>query len=180
MRYSLLHKSVITDPMLYELFDRLDDAGRVAQTFCEGHVTTHHEFRDLCRREDVHLWAMCADGDPDGFIFLNNVQIKKAWAHFAFFGRIHPLSECRLGKFSVASLLHLREPSGAFILDVLHGFTPKSNVQACRYVRLIGMKRSGELPLGIWDAYAGQNEDCIMSYATRDLFPERYLHENLY
>ena len=178
MLYSLLHKSAMSDPMLYELFDRLADAGRIERSF-SGNIVDHHQFRNFCRREDVHFWAMCADGDPAGFINLDNVQIRKAWAHFAFFGRLHPVVECRLCRFAVASLLRLREEAGDYILDVLYGFTPSRNREACRFARLVGLRQSGSLPLGHWNPIKGENEDFIINYATRELFPERYLDENI-
>ena len=170
MRYALLHKSALSDSMLYELFDRLADAGRVERSF-SGNITTHHEFRDFCRRDAVHFWAMCADGDPAGIIYLDSVKARKAWAHFAFFGRIFPLAECRLARFAVTQLLHLRD-DGGYVLDILYGFTPVPNQKACRFVRLVGMALCGVLPQGHWNALRGENEDFQLAYATRDLFPE--------
>ncbi len=160
----------MSDPMLYELFDRIADAGRIEQSF-SGNITTHHAFRDFFRRDDVHLWAMCADGDPAGIIYIDNVEVRKARAHFAFFGRIFPLAECRLARFAVSRILHLRDENG-YVLDILYGFTPTPNRNACRFVKLVGMALCGVLPLGHWNPARGENEDFQIAYATRELFHE--------
>ena len=60
MKYSMTYKTALPDTALYELFDRLVDAGRLEPTFHDGEVRTHHEFRDLVRRK------MCISGLAQG------------------------------------------------------------------------------------------------------------------
>ena len=56
--YGMVHKSALPDCVLYELFDRLLETGRLTETFYDGEVKTHHEFRDFVRRDDIHFWML--------------------------------------------------------------------------------------------------------------------------
>ena len=60
--YGMTHKSALPDVALYELYDRLKDAGRFHETFYDGEIEdSHHGFRDYARRPDIHLWALIQD-----------------------------------------------------------------------------------------------------------------------
>ena len=62
--YGMTHKSALPDVALYELYDRLKDAGRFHETFYDGEIEdSHHGFRDYARRPDIHLWALIHGGE---------------------------------------------------------------------------------------------------------------------
>lgn len=170
MRYSLLHKSAMSDLDLYELFDRLQDAGRVESASYDGSVTDRHSFRDLCRSEFTHFWAGLGDGDPLGYFILNGAEHHRAWMHFALFGRVHPICELRMAQHSLSFVLGLQDEDGP-LLDVVYGLTPITNSQAIRFIKLVGFRQCGMLPHGAYDAVRGCNVDACITYADRTIFP---------
>lgn len=69
--YGMTHKSALPDVALYELYDRLKDAGRFHETFYDGEIEdSHHGFRDYARRPDIHLWALIHGGELSGMCWL--------------------------------------------------------------------------------------------------------------
>ena len=72
--YGMTHKSALPDVALYELYDRLKDAGRFHETFYDGEIEdSHHGFRDYARRPDIHLWALIHGGELSGMCWLTHV-----------------------------------------------------------------------------------------------------------
>lgn len=97
--YGMTHKSALPDVALYELYDRLKDAGRFHETFYDGEIEdSHHGFRDYARRPDIHLWALSHGGELSGMCWLTHVcHGGTAFAHFAMLPNLHPLVTLRLG-----------------------------------------------------------------------------------
>lgn len=57
--YGMTHKSALPDVALYELYDRLKDAGRFHETFYDGEIEdSHHGFRDYARRPDIPFMGL--------------------------------------------------------------------------------------------------------------------------
>lgn len=99
--------------------------------FYDGEIEdSHHGFRDYARRPDIHLWALSHGGELSGMCWLTHVcHGGTAFAHFAMLPNLHPLVTLRLGRFAVASMLRLQDERGAFILEALHGTTPRCAAQ---------------------------------------------------
>ena len=73
--YGMTHKSALPDVALYELYDRLKDAGRFHETFYDGEIEdSHHGFRDYARRPDIHLWALIHGGELSGMCWLRPLR----------------------------------------------------------------------------------------------------------
>ena len=153
--YGMTHKSALPDVALYELYDRLKDAGRFHETFYDGEIEdSHHGFRDYARRPDIHLWALSHGDELSGMCWLTHV--------------------CR---FAVASMLRLRDERGAFILEALHGTTPARRPKAVRWVQKVGFVSVGELPYAVFMADTGRNEPGLISYADRTTAPGAWCGE---
>ena len=177
--YGMTHKSALPDVALYELYDRLKDAGRFHETFYDGEIEdSHHGFRDYARRPDIHLWALIHGGELSGMCWLTHVcHGGTAFAHFAMLPNLHPLVTLRLGRFAVASMLRLRDERGAFILEALHGTTPVRRPKAVRWVQKVGFVSVGELPYAVFMADTGRNEPGLISYADRTTAPGAWCGE---
>ena len=177
--YGMTHKSALPDVALYELYDRLKDAGRFHETFYDGEIEdSHHGFRDYARRPDIHLWALIHGGELSGMCWLTHVcHGGTAFAHFAMLPNLHPLVTLRLGRFAVASMLRLRDERGAFILEALHGTTPVRRPKAVRWVQKVGFVSVGALPYAVFMAATGRNEPGLISYADRTTAPGAWCGE---
>lgn len=171
MKYALEYKSALPDVALYELFDRLADAGRLELTFHDGEIRTHHQFRDMVRREDLHFWALLGDAAPLGMLWITDARHGAVNTHFAMLGTAHPIADVRGARFIVASVLRLRDEAGRYLVDVMHGTTPVRNGAACRWIQKVGFVAAGELPGAVWMADAQRLEPALISYATRKTAP---------
>jgi hypothetical protein len=171
----MTYKASLRDTDLYELFDRLGDAGRRENTFHDGWIRKHHDFRDLVRRDDVHFWALNGDGNQWGMFWITDLRHGAANIHFAMLGSAHPVSEVRIARFAVASLLHRMKDGKGFLVDFLHGTTPARNEAACRWIRKVGFMPVGEVPGAVWMADTERLEPALISCATRETAPEDWI-----
>lgn len=177
--YAMTYKSTLPNVALYELYDRLKDAGRFRETFYDGEIEdSHHGFRDYVRRPDVHFWALSYGGEPSGMCWLTHVcRGGTAFVHFAMLPNQHPLVTLRLGRFAVASMLRLRDEDGGFILEALHGTTPARRANVIRWSKKVGFVFIGELPYAVFMADTGRNEPGLISYANRTTVPGAWCGE---
>ncbi|MDR1685197.1 MAG: hypothetical protein LBR82_01945 [Desulfovibrio sp.] len=175
-RCAMIHKSQIPDPFLYELWDRLCDSKIEKLTFYDGAATDHHSFRDFVRFHGTHFWAMFYDKEPAGFMWVNGIQGRSGYAHFAFFKEFRGEKAITLGRFGNASILRFKDDKDRYLLDVLIGVTPRDYKLALRFVKRCGAVVCGEIPYGTWFAETDQTQDAIISSVTRESTEESWIH----
>jgi hypothetical protein len=180
-RCAMIHKSEMPDPFIYELWDRLCDSGIEKTTFYDGAAFDHHSFRDFVRSEGTHFWALFYDKEPAGFVWLNWLQGRSAYMHFAFFkemrGQNRQMSHLiTLGRFVSSNVIRFKDDKGRYLLDVLIGVTPKRYKLALRFVQRCGAVERGELPHGSWFAETDTTEDAVITSITRESTEESWRH----
>ena len=161
------YKTQLTDPDLYEIWDRIVDAGVAESTFYGAQATDHHSFRDLVRRPCNDVFMIAYDGTPVALGWLNDRKERSAHLHFAFFhkpkwkrGEIPP--HVQAGRYFVSRCVR------DLPLDVLIGTTPVRAKSACKYIQRVGAKPIGIIPYGAWFADTKQSEDALLTAITRE------------
>lgn len=167
------YKTQLTDPDLYEIWDRLVDAGVAETTFYGAQAVDHHSFRDLVRAPWNDVFLLSYDGVPASVAWLNDRKASSAHIHFTFFhrfrwkkGQIPP--HVQIGRYFTARCVR------DLPLDVLIGTTPVRNKLACKYIQRVGAKPVGIIPHAAWFADTQQSEDAVISYITRDTTEEEW------
>ena len=176
----LRHKSALSNPEVARLWYALRASGVAAAVFYGGQVHDEYEFVNLVRLHWNHFWAVYWEGEPAGFVWLNDMREKSARVHFAFFrnawGRGPEAPSIILARFMNATLLRLKDASGEYMLDVLYGFTPTRNQIAIKRMQLTGVVIQGIVPNGAWFADTGKSEDAVFSTITRESTEESWLN----
>lgn len=179
-RCMLRHKSALSNPEVARLWHALRASGVATAVFYGGQVHDEYEFVNLVRLHWNHFWAVYWEGEPAGFVWLNDMREKSARVHFAFFrnawGRGPEAPSIILARFMNATLLRLKDASGEYMLDVLYGFTPTRNQIAIKRMQLTGVVIQGIVPNGAWFADTGKSEDAVFSTITRESTEESWLN----
>jgi hypothetical protein len=172
----MIHKSQIPDPFLYELWDRLCDSKIEKLTFYDGSATDHHSFRDFVRCDGTHFWALFHDREPAGCIWVNGINGRSGYLHFALFREVRGKAAITIGRFATSSIIRFKDDNDTYILDVLIGVTPKKYKLALRLVKHCGGIVRGEMPYGSWFYETDTSENAIITSVTRESTEETWQH----
>ena len=173
MRCDMVHKDIIPDLYLYEIWDRMCDDGLDIITFYEGDITDHHAFRDFVRNEKTHFFALYYDKTLAGCIWLNSLYRKTGHCHFVFF-RGKRATKIALARFAVSRIIRARGDDGEYMLDVIIGITPKRYRRAIEFIQKCGCVVCGEIPYGTWFADTQKSEDATLTTVTRESTEESW------
>lgn len=170
----MVHKIKFADVQLYEVWDKMCDANVVKDTFYDGCVSNHHEFRDFVRREGNEVFFVFYEGKLGMVAWMNDRVHKRACIHFTTlpqtWGRkIDGVSiAMKLGRFVVSTIVREMD------IDVLVGVTPVRNKLACKYVQRVGAVPVGIAPNMCWFADTQQSEPAMISTITRESTEEEW------
>lgn len=164
----MVHKNLLTDVQLYEVWDMMCDAKVETDTFYDGSVTSHHEFRDFVRLDGNEVFFVFYEGKLGMMAWMNDRVHRRACIHFTTLPqtwgrkRDNISAAMKLGRFVVATIV--REMG----IDVLVGITPTRNKLACKYVQRVGAVPVGEAPNMCWFADTKTSEPALITTITRD------------
>ena len=169
MQHCLLrHKNNLKDFDLYEIWDRLLESGTTKTVFYDGSVNTHHEFRDVVRRDCNEFFITYYDGKPACAAWVNDRRERSGRIHFFVFKPYWGRKRDELPKSVMVARYTAAMLVRSMPFDVLYGFTPVRNVLACKFIQKVGAVPVGILPHGCWNAGTGESEDTLFTAITRE------------
>lgn len=152
----------ISDEHMEWVFTRMLKEGLVKKTFPGGRAVTHFEWMELVR-SPINIVSLITD--ENGLLavsWLNGFERNHAWIHFCVFRTAWGKQSVEIGKLAVKSWFENIPP-----LDVLLGRTPSDNRLAVAYIKKVGMRISGTLPMIGFDIYRNKKTDIVLSYIKR-------------
>jgi len=168
MRY----KNLLTDKEILHLWRLLEESGTLKMVFYSGGIRNDEEFLKYVRSDNIHFYSLYYDGVEAGFVWLNEMRERSARIHFTGFKNVYGKRAIRIGRFALSRILTQKNMNGTFLLDVVYGFTPKSNSLAVKFIQKIGAVIRGDYPHGSYNAFTQTSEDAVFSTATRESVEE--------
>ena len=110
-------------------------------------------------------------------LWITDLRRGAANIHFAMLGAAHPVSDMRIARLCVASILHRAKNENGFLVNFLHGTTPERNTAACRWIQKVGFVPVGVVPGAVWMADRECLEPALVSYAGRETAKEEWCQE---
>lgn len=173
-RCVMVYKSQLGLHVLEQMFGLMVESGAQDSVFYDEPRHTVESFVETFAAPSMHCWALYYEGELAGIAWLNGMSRRVAHAHFCMFKSVYGRSRdglsksVELGRFVAACWLRHRSESGAYLLDMLVGITPKRNRMALKWIQRIGAVRGCDLPHGAWMNETGVSEDAVLSTITRE------------
>jgi len=156
----------MSDSYVENLYLRAEEEGLTDMVFMDGSLNDPVLFLEDMKHKS-YLFVISHNEVVAGFIWLNHVQHKTAYAHFCLFRDFWGTRVKEIERFGLETLLNLQDGSN-YMFDMLLAHLPKKNIAACRRVSQSCMTVMGDLPYGYFDAAAGKSIPSMLAYATRD------------
>jgi hypothetical protein len=130
---------LLTDLDLHRFYDRLKTSGIIKAAFPLGGVDSKEAFAATARQPGTVFFGLLWDGEPSGFVTLDQIRGRWAHIHFAFFKNVWGKKAITLGRHALASLLYWKTSDDTFMFDGFLGITPENNKLAQRFVKKVGV-----------------------------------------
>ncbi|MBI5520202.1 MAG: GNAT family N-acetyltransferase [Desulfovibrio sp.] len=154
------------DTQIWEFHERLLAEGG-AHVFRDGSIRDGEAFLRMAKDPSVAFFVAYVQGKVAGVVWLNRRQARWAQCSYFTFREFWGVHATGLGRHCLRELLHLRDGSKKFMLDMLLGLTPVDNRAAVLFALRCGWKRQGVLPCGVFDAATGESQPAVIFTATR-------------
>ena len=133
--------------------------------FFEGGVKDEDSFLRMIKNPNNLMVFIVKDDKYAGFAWINNLLDHRAFGHFAFFKSVWGQVD-DLGKEILDYWFSIPGKNGP-LLDVIVGIVPKFNTLANNYIRQIGFKTLGEIPMMMTNHYTDERISAVISYVLR-------------
>jgi len=101
--------------------------------------------------------------------WLNRFEGKIARVHWCSFKEISCRKKIDAGKYACKKLLTMKNDNGEYVLDLLIGYTPVSNIIAIKFLKACGCVIGNKIPNLIWNAKENKSEPGVIGYYHRGL-----------
>jgi hypothetical protein len=99
---------------------------------------------------------------------VNRFVQKSAFINYCFYKSFWGRKSLEIGRNCIDYILHLKNGSGEYSIDVLLGLTPVNNKLAVSFLKKHGMVIVGRIPELITDCHQNEIVDGLLSYKTRE------------
>ena len=156
-----------SDSVVRNLFKRTMADGLDKIVFYEGGIQTEDEFLSMAKG-NVLFYFLMDDNKAIGYMWLNRFENHTARQHYCVFKEYwgHTID---IGKFTLRTLLNMKDKDDNFVFDLLTGFVPAWNKKAISFSLKCGGKSLGTVPNAIWNCDKQQSEDAVFIYYTREV-----------
>ena len=156
----------IPDNVMESIFVEMQKHGLEKIVFYSGGVDTPEKFAQFMKAPGIVAHTIWGDTGIELMAWLTHFGANYAYGHFCTFPSAWGKRTKKLANETFRYWFGW-EPGGAPLLDVILGQTPANNRLAVKYIKNIGMKILGTVPLcAVGDDKAG----LVLSYLTREDF----------
>lgn len=160
----------MTNSFIEGLYRRMQEDGTADTVFYDGTVRDAAGFLRKMRYENIALYAVYADRELAGVLWLNGFEGRFARCHWCVFSPYWGKGSVEIGKASLRQILALTEGGGRHLYDMLLGVLPSSNERAVAYCLKCGGKRAGAVPNLVY--MDGKSAEGTIIYYTREVSDE--------
>jgi len=155
------------DSDIKALFTRTEQDGLVPVVFYEGTIATAEAFLAMAKAENTLFYILMDGTKTVGYMWLNRFENHTARLHFCIF-KSYWGNSLDIGKWCLTEVLHMQENTGRFVFDLVTGFVPAWNERAINFALKCGGKTHGIIPNSIFNKKAGESEEAVFIYYTRE------------
>jgi len=155
------------DSDVKQLWERTLADGLDKIVFYEGTISTAYDFLNMAKQPGTAFYFIFAGTDVIGYTWLNRFENRTARQHFCVFKEYWGKS-LDVGRFVLDKLIHMKNPEGEFILDLLTGYVPAWNERAIKFSLKCGGRSHGIIPNAIFNGVTGKSESAAFIYYTRE------------
>jgi hypothetical protein len=159
----------LPDTVMVEIFHAMKKNDLLQKVFYRGEVKTSEAWLEVVKRK-ANLVHTIWDIESKACLmiaWLNNFDRNSAFAHFCILPEGWRKNTVELGKMCLKHWFDFKNENGERLLDVVVGKTPDNNRAATIYLRRVGMKILGTIPMLDYDFYAGEKIGSVFSYITQ-------------
>lgn len=144
----------LRDSDLVRLYLQMADEGRLEWAFYDGSVQSADDFLYFAKSTHLYLF-LNSDEEYLGFFWVTDLTPISCKVHFCMLAKAGK-QVLKLGRMGLEFLgEHFK---------VIEGVTPVKNILACKFIQKVGMIPIGVMPDRIYNFYADNTEDALISY----------------
>lgn len=152
------------DSFIKGLYNKIIEHGH-GHIFDNSRIDSANDFLYVMKTNSS-LFILHLNKEPAAIAWLNRVETKTARCHWCTVKDISTRDAIRLGKYFLRYIMSIKA-NNEYLLNVITGYTPISNIKAIRFAKLIGMTIVGRIPYLSWNEKKGKSETCVISYYVR-------------
>ena len=149
----------IPDSVFHWFWNQMVEERLDKVVFYAGGVKNPYDFIVLMKYNVLPTFVINSDSKPVALAWLSDFGNRKAFAHFCVLKRAW-------GKSKEIGLKVLEFWLNELDLNVVLGMTPTRNRMAIAFIKKLGMKVLGDIPMAI--SYRGNYESATISYITKE------------
>jgi len=161
-----------SDTFICELYNRMEKEGTAQVVFSDGEIDNVSEFLSAMKYGANALYLVELKNEIAGIIWLNRFKSKTCHVHFCAFQEYWGHGSVEIGRSAISQVIHMKNADGGYSLDALLGLIPCNNVQAIKWLKKVGLKEVGVIPMALWNQDVGKSEDGLLLCLTREHLKE--------
>jgi hypothetical protein len=156
-----------TDTDILDIYDRIIDKGN-GYIFNDGTIANRNKFLEVMKSNGF-LYIVYYKTNIVLIVWINRFEGKIARIHWCSFNGISCRKKIDAGKYVCEKLLTMKNDNGEYVLDLLIGYMPISNIVAIKFSKACGCIIGEKIPNLIWNAKTKKSESGIIGYYHRGL-----------
>ncbi len=156
------------DSQILALYERTIRDSTVKTIFHDGSIASGAEFLNAMKHGNNLLYVVTHMAETVGMLWLNRFKGPTCYAHFTAFSNIWGKDTVAIGRDSMRRILFMESRDQKYVFDLVYGLIPQRNTRAIGWLKMIGMKVVGDIPLAIWDEDAAESMAGTLLYLTRE------------